>query len=1485
MRKLILFTLAFVVAWSAAMAVPAKPGLNTVTMSDGTTLQVQVLGDEWSHSLATADGLTIAFGDDGLFYYVVSGNITNVRAHDVTNRSASELSFVNANKEQMTMAALHESKAQAGKLRSVQPRSTSLKATQVPNNGSPRVPIILVQYTDKSMSHTKNQFEAQYNTNAKSVFNYFKDQSNGLYTPQFDIYGIYTLPGNRATYGANNSSGDDVGVAKMVGDAITKAGNEINWSQYDNNGDGYADVCIVVYAGVGEAQASYTVPNAVWPCQWSLSSGAYYGDGPGAITRNGVTIDKFAVFNEISGSSDSGTTMDGVGTFCHEFSHCLGLPDFYETTYNHGYFGMSYWSLMDTGCYNGGSISGDTPIGYSAYEKNFMGWLNYIIPTENTFYTLPVFNSKTAENDKAVKITALNNNEYWILENRKKQGWDYYIQDEGILITHFTYVADRWSANTVNNQSVQLATIMPADNSLSTNNLNKDLYGETNHAFGPSTSPAMKANMSASGSLSSSTGGAGTVNKPVTEINLNSDGTASFWYIKGEVQNPTINVSTNSLAFEGYVGETYTKTFTVTGINLTGNITITNQGSNFYTVSPTTITAANAATGVQVTVAYKPTSAGNTNATLTLASTGAQNVTINLTGTAQAKIPTINVDPTSLSMAATIGNNVTKTVNVTGQFLTNNVTVTLNDNNGVFSVTPTTITAANANNGTQVTVSFNSANEGNFTGSLTFASNGAESKTVALTAQANDGGTASDAYLNIANYATIDDAGATVSGMTKIYNYTEYPNDDCAWLTVSNYAVIKADANQNWFTNSGTKTGSGNWDASDVFQGSSAYFTGTAYYADWTEDYQTFYVTNCTQVKQYGNNKSSSNYPLKIYIYECTLNADGSITPGTTAVQTLQNTTTGVAVVASSPLDANKIYKIAVYNDYSNLYEIGFKTDLNVVGVPTITSVEPTSTTADVTWTSGDNNSSWNLRYREYVDNEANHYIWDFEDEGQFNEWTIVDGDDDGFNWQYFNNNGATQNLMSAHGGEGLVASASYDKQTQTALTPNNWLISPQITLGGTLKFWAVGQDTNDNHEVFGVYVCTNNSTNPADFNQVGTDNTTTGNYAEFEYDLSDYEGQTGRIAIVHHNVTDMFWLNIDDIEITPPEGEWFYVNDVESPYSITGLTPETTYEVQVQGVNDAGKPSKWTPSTIFTTLGIEEKTLAELCASGTDGKEYTISNTNGLLGVYKQGTSIWFKDENGEAVDKQTPGANDKFYVVVEKDLGINKSEADFDQSNWIEVVLPDAATDYTEAYVKNLTGIFSKENGNPKLVLTKAVEEANVTALTITNQSDAYTPNPYIGANFIGSQVYNSSTYFFSMPKAQEYAKILWAVWDGEKMNNPENTYGFKGSFTIDPALNSKDFSTLQIGKAYNFEAIIRKVVSGAKASGDSYKVYPLNLNGNVYTAINGVFSDVNGEVVGVEYVNSLGVVSKRPFSGINIVVTRYSDGSATTVKKVFK
>ena len=140
--------------------------------------------------------------------------------------------------------------------------------------------------------------------------------------------------------------------------------------------------------------------------------------------------------------------------------------------------------------------------------------------------------------------------------------------------------------------------------------------------------------------------------------------------------------------------------------------------------------------------------------------------------------------------------------------------------------------------------------------------------------------------------------------------------------------MIKADATQNWFTNGGTvRTGSDTWTAIDVFPGSASYFTGEGQFADFSEDFQTFYVTNCSQVKQLAVNRSNSTYPLKMYIYECTLNDDGTLTSSETAIQTKQNTTTNTKeVLASDELDPSKIYKVAIFNDFSKLYEIGFKT-------------------------------------------------------------------------------------------------------------------------------------------------------------------------------------------------------------------------------------------------------------------------------------------------------------------------------------------------------------------------------------------------------------------------------------------------------------------------------------------------------------------------------------------------------------------------------
>lgn len=2005
--------------FNLAFAIPARPGLFTVTQSDGTTLQIQNFGDEFFHRTVTVDMLTIAKGDDGDMYYVTPKGLTDMRAHDPGTRNQAETQFVAVNKDNLSMLTHYkEAEKVPGRLSALRQAPPKL-ATQVPNNGSPRVPIILVEYQDKSMKNTKAQFESHYKTDAKSVYQYFVDQSNGLYTPQFDLYGIYLLPSNRATYGGNDSSGDDKGVAKMVGDAITKAGNDIDWSLYDNNGDGEVDVCIVVYAGVGEAQSN--VANSVWPCQWSLSNAANYGDGSGAVTRNGKKIDKFAVFNEINGSNDNGSTMDGIGTFCHEYSHCLGLPDFYETTYSHGYYGMDYWSLMNTGCYNGLTIDGDTPIGYSAYEKNFMGWINYITPQENTQYTLPVFNSKNAANDQAIKITALNNNEYWILENRKKQGWDQCIQDEGVLITHFTYVASRWDANTVNNQTVQLATIIPADNRLSTSTNNADLFGETNHAFGPSTTPAMKANMSASGSLSNSTGGAGTVNKPVTEITLNSDGSASLWYIKGadpsistnptsltfgdveagttkqmtftvtganltsditvaktgnnfsvsptsiskgngsatatvtvtfsptagQTQNytgtvtltcgsvtktvnltgrgvytpPTITVNPTSLTFDGYVGQTYTQTINVKGTNLTGNITVAKSGNGIYSVSPTTITASQAmsSNGVNVTVTYAPTAAGNTSATLTLSSSGASNVTVAVNGTAQAATPTLIVNNTNLTFNGKPGKAETKTISLTGRFVTGNVTVTLDDPNNVFTLssgaanapkrsmsmakgavkmndvaladsrnqmvkrestremacaqvnnmrvankngvparTPRTASGSITIPGSSISettpvnigVTFNAAEEGDYTGSITIAATGAETITVPLSAEASDGGTASDAYLDIAKYATIDQAGWNTSLVNKLYTYTEKANEEVAWLTLPMYGAfvgakysttsttISSGHPQAWIETSITASnqcGSTTWSATDVYLGSSNYFTSATAMAVGTnsrnstaEKAVTFYVTNTTAVKLYASQRSTSTtYPTTLNIYECTVNSNGSLTASSTATQSGSRTTSGAGSISLTGLDETKVYKVVASQARGYLYEIAFQTPLNqprltvepadvyisaelgssatatfnvkgknlenpvsvalsdangvfsvsptsisiadaqatngadvtvtlnatdagtytgtvtltsgtasqtvnlygtvaekgaaqgeyldiakyatigepdgwysssfanpykydvypselsawltvpasiayigydegnqgwvginqyanpywyghqwsatdvfagheyfkndeltdedgdyaymlgpnvsssatatntnmfygmyfvtnctqvksygynnsgassnypsfimiyemtegadgtltqaddafdvqaygtastqyvlesaeldpskiyfvavggyrgdiyevafrtpmegLPGVPEIVSVDPTATTADVDWTEGENNETWNLRYREYVDpEEAIAFFDDFEN--GLGNWTIyTDGtapQTDG--WTITSNGQLTG--VNAVSGSNMASAWSW---SSVAYNANNWLITPQVTFGKELSFWVrtagswpdsyeVLLSTRDNAERSFTVTLQAMATAP-----------TNNEWNQVVIDLSEYEGQSGYIAI-HHVSEDCNYLLIDDFGIyNSGFGEWNYVYDLDdTEHQITGLTPETTYEVQVQGVNDIA-PSDWTASTIFTTLAEAPITLAELVATGVQNQSYSI--VDGDLTCVKVldvegGAMLLCKDDNklAEASRDVNNGAIDYMAnignEIVNTEVGItdaNVKGANYDQSNWVALYLPSSFGSFSISGGSLLTKV--------KGVYTNNVNHTiELTAVPVVSGANAYAYNVFIPAAFRGTQTssVHNNDYFFVQPEPMEVAWITWAVWDGSKFvmpamdENGNNQANLQGQFFVNCSLletNGYDLSSLSQNEAYSFIALMKKeAATGSvgkstaprRADGDdgglvAYAISVPQSLGDVVTGVNDLV--VGRNVKSVTYYNVHGQASMTPFSGLNMVEVRYTDGTRRVVK----
>lgn len=526
MKKTLLPLIALSLALPS-MGVTARKGTYTITQSDGSTIEVIKIGDERRHIYITTDGIAVGRTSSAAdFYYLTTSGLSTLKAHNAGERSHAEQTFLSENAAELSGQQILRSRASSRvKMQSATP---SKKTGEVVNKGQARIPVLLVQYSDKKFldSNPRSTFEKFFRDGSTSARQYFEDQSNGLFQPQFDVYGPYTLSGKRATYGGNDYWGNDKGVGTMVAQTCIGLAGQIDFSKYDNDGDGECDTVIVLYAGEGEASSD--VDESVWPCQWDLAS-SDYGK---SLNYNSTKINRFAVFNELNVMSGA-PKVEGIGTFCHEFSHCLGLPDFYDTQYT-GHFGMASWSLMDSGSYND---DGYTPIGYSAYEKEFMGWLKIDDASENTNYALPVFNSGNAATDKAVKITnPADANEYYIIENRARQGWDTYIPADGLMISHVTYSQSAWDGNTVNDYDLQRMTLVPADGELKLNrytyggetyyepdeqSLLSDLwpYGNANELTDESTP-----------SFSPNTGR--TIGMPVTEMTRNSDGTISFWIAK-----------------------------------------------------------------------------------------------------------------------------------------------------------------------------------------------------------------------------------------------------------------------------------------------------------------------------------------------------------------------------------------------------------------------------------------------------------------------------------------------------------------------------------------------------------------------------------------------------------------------------------------------------------------------------------------------------------------------------------------------------------------------------------------------------------------------------------------------------------------------------------------------------------------------------------------------------------------------------------------
>ena len=540
MRKpIITLAAGFLLALSAS-AVPARRVPLLVTQPDGNTVTVVLNGDESLHYYTTTDGVPVAQNAAGAYCYAtLEGERlvpTTLMAHDASLRSAEEQQFVATNPQVA-------SRLVAIGLRRMEQRNASRRAPQ--RVGKPGVTtgqhkglVILVNFQDKKMNaaNTREQFDRMMNEvgysdngNAGSVHDYFLAQSYGKFDLTFDVVGPVTVSKNLADYGGNyGPMGDDVDPFGMVYEACQLAAPQVDFSKYDWDGDGEVDQVFLICAGNSEAAGGSS--ESIWPHESKLSKSDY-----GKLTYNGVDIDTYGCSTELYGTST--TQMDGIGVSCHEFSHCMGLPDFYDKNYNGG-FGMGSWSVMSGGSYNGG---GYVPVGYNAYERWFSGWLE---PTELTdARTVTGLRSLDAHPEAYLIRSEANPNEFYMLENRQNDGWFAKDPSHGLLVTHVDYVPSLWEDNNVNtNLKTPHCTILPADNSLTTKDEAGDLY--PNGGLNP-----LLTNISlpAATLYAQQPDGTNNMGKPVTDI-TEANGLISFNFRGGDLIDAPVATLANAAA-------------------------------------------------------------------------------------------------------------------------------------------------------------------------------------------------------------------------------------------------------------------------------------------------------------------------------------------------------------------------------------------------------------------------------------------------------------------------------------------------------------------------------------------------------------------------------------------------------------------------------------------------------------------------------------------------------------------------------------------------------------------------------------------------------------------------------------------------------------------------------------------------------------------------------------------------------------------------
>lgn len=536
MKRLII-ALSFFAVTATASAIPAQRGIwKNVTLSDGTTVRVELRGDEFVSYWQAKDGRCFIQEEGTAFF-------KHVDLKDLVAKAAPKVAQANARRA-ARRAALRKAK---------------IGGDHIEYKGKKKGLIILTQFKDKKFAfgHNKTFYEEVANamelSAAKkrlgftgSVKKYFYDQSRGQFELDFDVVGPVTLDNDYAYYGAHGGGDKDVRPGTMVAQACRKATDELTSSgldlkAYDWDNNGFVDQVFILYAGKGEASGGDE--NTIWPHEYNLEA----SDFGKALIINDMAFNTYACGCEIFWDQIGRDITNGIGTICHEFSHCLGLPDMYDTTGNN--FGMSYWDIMDQGSYAGDQF---TPPSYTSFELAYAGWLDPIELKEPTSVRgmRPIGDG----GQTFVIYNDANPNEYYLLENRQKVGWDAAMYGEGLLVLHVDYDANIWQWNRVNNTSApyynsdgnlvtndhQRCTIIAADNDwsavsesgyINATSLAGDPYpyNGNNQLTNTSTPNASVYNANTDGSK--------LMNKPITNIVRNADGTIDFDFMGGSDTN------------------------------------------------------------------------------------------------------------------------------------------------------------------------------------------------------------------------------------------------------------------------------------------------------------------------------------------------------------------------------------------------------------------------------------------------------------------------------------------------------------------------------------------------------------------------------------------------------------------------------------------------------------------------------------------------------------------------------------------------------------------------------------------------------------------------------------------------------------------------------------------------------------------------------------------------------------------------------------